>query len=91
MADGTIAWTLEDQQPGATGTVSFSVKVLDVAGGTTVKNSAWFDDSPDVKTNTVETVIPGKDVADATPDDPDDSIKVGDVLTYTISYANTTG
>lgn len=88
VTNDMIAWTLKDQQPGATGTVSFSVKVLDVAGGTTVRNSAYFDNDPNVTTNTVETVIPGKDV---TIESGDDSIKVGDVLTYTITYANTTG
>lgn len=87
LTNDMIAWTLKGQQPGATGTVSFSVKVLDVAGGTAVENKAWFGNDSNVTTNTVETVIPGKDV---TTETDDGSIKVGDILTYTITYANTT-
>ncbi len=57
VENGEITWTIADQEPGATGTVSFKVQVNEDATGTTVSNTAWFNNDPDVTTNTVETKI----------------------------------
>lgn len=86
---GEITWTFENQQPGATGTVSFDVTVDESAAGATVSNKATvLVNESSVDTNPVETVIPGKTVTD---ESADNGLMVGDVLTYKISYANTTG
>lgn len=57
VENGEITWTIADQEPGATGTVSFKVQVNEDATGTTVSNTAWFNNEPDVTTNTVKTEI----------------------------------
>ncbi|HIU04932.1 MAG TPA: DUF11 domain-containing protein [Candidatus Coprousia avicola] len=88
--DGTITWTFEDREPGATGTVSFDVTVLaEAAGGNVVNDPTVLVNSVDVEANSTTTVIPGKD--SAIGDDDTDGLQVGDVLTYTITYQNTTG
>ena len=89
VKNGTITWKFENQPFGATGTVSFQVTVDNAAGGTTVTNEAnVYVNDAEVTTNPVETVIPGKTATDGTPDT---GIQVGDVLDYTIMWANTTG
>ena len=89
VKNGVITWTFADQLFGAAGTVSFQVTVDNAAGGTTVTNSAdVYVNDAQVTTNPVETVIPGKTATDPTPDE---GIQVGDVLDYTITWANTTG
>lgn len=93
--DGTITWTFENQEPGASGTVTYEVTVDESAAQVgVVDNTATVqigENGPDIDTNTVTTVIPSKDVV--APSDPDTSIDgqlvgVGDKLTYVISYTN---
>ena len=82
----TITWTLGEQEVGASGTVSFVVEVLDIAGGTGVTNKAEItvgDNNPK-QTNEVTTNVPGKDSVV----EGDGELQVGSVLTYTISYKN---
>lgn len=57
VQDGVITWTFADQEPGASGSVSFQVTVDEGAAGTTVENAAWFNNDPDVTTNTVQTQV----------------------------------
>ena len=86
--DGTITWTLEDQQPGATGTVSFKVRVSEDAAGTTVENQATVtigDHSPQTNVVTNPVYKPEKTVDPASGT----GVYVGDTLTYTVSYKNT--
>ena len=82
----TITWTLGEQEVGASGTVSFVVEVLDIAGGTDVTNKAEItvgDNNPK-QTNEVTTKVPGKDSVV----EGDGELQVGKILTYTISYKN---
>ena len=81
-----ITWTLGEQEAGASGTVSFVVEVLDIAGGTEVANQAEItvgNNAPN-QTNTVTTKVPGKDSVV----EDDGELQVGKILTYTISYKN---
>lgn len=82
----TITWNLGEQEAGASGTVSFVVKVLDSAGGTDVTNKAEITvgNNEPKQTNTVTTKVPGKDSVV----EEDGVLQVGKVLTYTISYMN---
>lgn len=82
----TITWDLGEQKAGASGTVSFVVKVLDSAGGTEVANQAKITvgNNDPKQTNTVTTKVPGKDSAV----EEGGELQVGKVLTYTISYMN---
>ena len=57
VQDGVITWTFADQEPGASGSVSFKVTVDEGAAGTTVENAAWFNNDPNVTTNTVQTQV----------------------------------
>lgn len=82
----TITWTLGEQEAGASGTVSFVVEVLDIAGGTEVANQAEItvgNNAPN-QTNTVTTKVPGKDSVV----EEGGELQVGKILTYTISYKN---
>ena len=82
----TITWNLGEQEAGASGTVSFVVKVLDSAGGTDVTNKAEItvgDNNPE-QTNKVTTNVPGKE----SKVEGDGELQVGKILTYTISYKN---
>ena len=82
----TITWTLGEQEVGASGTVSFVVEVLDIAGGTDVTNKAEItvgNNSPK-QTNEVTTNVPGKDSVV----EEGGELQVGKILTYTISYKN---
>ena len=82
----TITWTLGEQEAGASGSVSFVVEVLDIAGGTDVTNKAEItvgSNNPE-QTNEVTTKVPGKDSVV----EGDGELQVGKILTYTISYKN---
>ena len=82
----TITWTLGEQEAGASGSVSFMVEVLDIAGGTDVTNKAEItvgSNNPE-QTNEVTTKVPGKDSVV----EGDGELQVGKILTYTISYKN---
>ena len=81
-----ITWKLGEQEAGASGTVSFVVEVLDIAGGTEVANQAEItvgNNAPN-QTNTVTTKVPGKDSVV----EEGGELQVGKILTYTISYKN---
>lgn len=82
----TITWNLGEQEAGASGTVSFVVKVLDSAGGTEVTNKAEITvgNNDPKQTNNVTTNVPGKDSVV----EEGGELQVGKVLTYTISYKN---
>ena len=82
----TITWTLGEQEAGASGSVSFVVEVLDIAGGTDVTNKAEItvgSNNPE-QTNEVTTKVPGKDSVV----EEGGELQVGKILTYTISYKN---
>lgn len=87
-ADGTVTWTIE--AAAAEGDVSFTVKVTeDAVTVDQVTNTASVQvGTNDPKyTNEVTVDVPEKSVEDNTPDT---GVQVGDELTYTIEYANTT-
>ena len=98
----TLTWTIKNADPNATGTVSFRVKVTEAAvkndEDNTIENQATVvvgDNEPKQTTKT-ETYVPEKSVTgyqpgtgDAAATVPDNGLKVGDQLTYTISYKNT--
>lgn len=82
----TLTWSLRKQEANASGTVSFTVEVTEAALNNKVENQADIQIGED-KTETTskpEVFVPGKKVEDANKGD----IQVGDVLTYTVSYAN---
>lgn len=84
----TITWTFEDQDPGATGTVSFDVTVDSSAASTTVENEATInvgEHNPEITTNTVTNPVPGKDV------ETDGQVGEGSILHYAITFTNTDG
>ena len=87
--DGVVEWNLDTKAYGETGTVTLVVEVEEDAAGTDVTNTAnVFVNNSEVTTNPVTTTIPGKTLTD---ESADNGLQVGDELTYTISYANTTG
>ena len=83
----TITWALGQQAAGARGTVSFDVVVTDDAvKHDPVTNTATIQvGENDPKTVTATTDIPKKTVTDSTPDT---GYQVGDIMTYTIEWAN---
>lgn len=91
--NGILTWNLGEQEPGATGTVSFKVRVLDSAATTTVENQATIsvgENDPDITTNTTHNPVPGKSVTNNGGAEGNDgsTAQVGDLLTYTISFKN---
>ena len=97
----TLTWTINNAAADATEEVSFQVKVTEAAvenKENTIKNQAAVkvgDNAPKQTTKT-ETYVPEKSVTkyqpkdgDATTEVPQTGLKVGDQLTYTISYKNT--
>ena len=88
-SDGTITWTIESASANASGQVSFQVKVTDAAASNdAIKNTAEIkigDNSPKTSTET------SNDFPKKTVQAPEGNVKVGDVLTYTVEWANTTG
>ena len=98
----TLTWTIKNADPNATGTVSFRVKVTEAAvkndEDNTIENQATVEvgDNESKQTTQTETYVPEKSVTkyqpkdgDATTEVPQTGLKVGDQLTYTISYKNT--
>ncbi len=92
----TITWTLKDVEPEKEGYVTFDVEVLESAiepGEVKNKATVKVDNHAEVETNEVHNPVPVKGV-DIDPDDgldfEDDGkgVKVGDTLTYSISYRN---
>ena len=88
LADDKVTWSLGEKEPGASGTVSLTVKVTNDAV-TTVENQATITigKGDPLTTNNVVVDVPGKSVVE--PGDPDGSIQVGDTVKYTITYKNT--
>ena len=97
----TLTWTIKNADPNATGTVSFRVKVTEAAvkndEDNTIENQATVEvgDNESKQTTKTETYVPEKSVTKYQPKDgdatevPQTGLKVGDQLTYTISYKNT--
>ena len=92
VTDKTITWNLGKQAANASGTVSFTVKVTDAAVSVNkIENKADLTiGGRKTTTNTVTNDFPKKTVGDNKPTVEGD-IQVGDTLTYTIEWANTTG
>ena len=82
----TLTWSLGKQEANASGTVIFTVKVTEAALNNKVENQAniQIGENKTETTSKPEVFVPGKKVEDANKGD----IQVGDVLTYTVSYAN---
>lgn len=82
----TLTWNLDTQKANASGTVSFAVEVTEAALNNKVENQASIQigENKTETTSKPEVFVPGKKVEDANKGD----IQVGDVLTYTVSYAN---
>ena len=95
-SDGTITWSLGEQAAGASGTVSFKVKVTDAAVEGAVDNQAsiTIGNNPAVDTNKTESKMPKKTVArlaagSTTPGEAVTSgskAAVGDTLVYNVSF-----
>ena len=82
----TLTWSLGKQEANASGTVSFTVEATEAALNNKVENQAniQIGENKTETTSKPEVFVPGKKVEDANKGD----IQVGDVLTYTVSYAN---
>ncbi len=82
----TLTWNLDTQKANASGTVSFTVEVTEAALNNKVENQAniQIGDNNAETTSKPEVFVPGK----TSVDDNKGDIQVGDVLTYTVSYAN---
>lgn len=82
----TLTWNLDTQKANASGAVSFTVEVTEAALNNKVENQASIQigENKTETTSKPEVFVPGKKVEDANKGD----IQVGDVLTYTVSYAN---
>ncbi len=82
----TLTWSLGKQEANASGTVIFTAKVTEAALNNKVENQAniQIGENKTETTSKPEVFVPGKKVEDANKGD----IQVGDVLTYTVSYAN---
>ena len=82
----TLTWDLGKQEANASGTVSFTVEVTEAALNNKVENQAniQIGDNNAETTSKPEVFVPGK----TSVDDNKGDIQVGDVLIYTVSYAN---
>lgn len=96
-ATNTITWDLGTKAAGATGSVSFQVTV-DASAVTNTDNEidnhghVWINDGTRQETNHVTNTVPEKTVAHAEGSSSTTSgISIGDVLTYVVSWENTTG
>ena len=86
-ANKEITWTIEDVDPGAGGTVSFTVEVTEAGAGQAISNSATVVDGENTyTTEPVVNNIPEKKVSTSSGGTDGSSVKVGDTLTYTITY-----
>ena len=89
--DGSIKWELGNQPAGKTGTVTMTVRVTDAAVTVEeITNKATINiGGHNAETNPVTNTTPKKTL-DGKPQIEGD-IQVGSELTYTITWANTTG
>lgn len=84
---GVVTWNLGEQEAGASGEVTLTVRVTEAAV-TAVENEATLTIGENVTTtNKTTNPVPEKTVENTSA--PDDAPQVGDTLTYTVSYANT--
>ncbi|MBP1998979.1 Ig-like domain-containing protein, partial [Peptostreptococcus canis] len=100
-SNGTITWTKASLGNGETFEVTFKVKVKESAGGENLKNEALVKAGKnDLKTNPTNNPVPEtpptppkKEVFKGTETTSIDGKEVnpGDILTYKITYKNTTG
>ena len=99
----TLTWTINNAAANATEEVSFQVKVTEAAvenEDNTIENQATVKvgNNNSKQTTETKTYVPEKSVTGYQPEGggstttvvPDNGLKVGDQLTYTISYKNTT-
>lgn len=82
VKDGVITWKLEAVQPRQEVKVSFMVTVT--GAGVQIENQAQIFDGTNKLTNTVTNSVPKKTVDKQTA-------STGEILTYTITYINSTG
>ncbi|MGX7070520.1 Sgo0707 family adhesin [Gemella bergeri] len=95
FADGQVTWSKKVAK-GDTWKVTFKVKVNDDANGVEVINKARVADGViDIDTNPTNNPTPKKPVKDVVNESGTTIngkvVKPGDILTYTVSYTNTTG
>lgn len=84
----SLTWNIADVPAHGSVDVSFRVKVLPIAGGATVSNTALINNA--YWTNIVQVEVPGKEAANQTAIQAGrDTVRVGDVIRYTIDYKNT--
>ena len=88
----TITWTLANRAPGDRGTVLFQVRVTEDAiegfegeGAPALTNQATVTAGNEYETNITSNPLPEKTSSN---DTADDGVKLGDTLTFTITYTN---
>ncbi len=88
----TITWTLANRAPGDRGTVSFQVRVTEDAiegfegeDAPALTNQATVTAGNKYETNITSNPLPEKTSSD---DTSNDGVKLGDTLTFTITYTN---
>jgi len=91
---GTITWTLGTQAAGTRGRVTFKVTVDEEAfknSSNKITNTATRTAGENTSTtNTVTNYVPEKSVQHSNGSDADgDTVTVGEILTYTITFRNT--
>ncbi|MCD7929354.1 MAG: DUF11 domain-containing protein, partial [Clostridiales bacterium] len=95
--NGTVKWVISNVAPFTSGSVTVTVQVnSDAVDEGTVENTASvaIGDTAAVETDPVENPVdddPQDPVKTATNVNADDSVAVGDTITYTISYYNHLG
>ncbi|MBC2576887.1 DUF11 domain-containing protein, partial [Peptostreptococcus canis] len=98
-SNGTITWTKENLGNGETFEVTFKVKVKESASGENIKNEALVKTgNNNLKTNTTNNPVPEtpttpkKEVfkGDTITNIDGKQVNPGDILTYKITYKNTT-
>ena len=82
----TLTWSLGEQEANASGTVIFTVEVTEAALNNKVENQAniQIGENKTETTSKPEVFVPGK----TSVDENGETLQVGDILTYTVSYAN---
>ena len=99
VTDGTVTWEITSVEPGASGTVTLTVKVLEGAKGKSIANKAKVNvnNEGDYETNEVKNPVPDDPVKKETEPytgtgavavEELGAVKVGDNITYEISYRN---